>query len=167
MEGTSPSVAVCGDRRSCSKSMNGGRWTDEEHERFLAGLTEHGREWKKVASKIKTRTSAQIRSHAQKYFAKLAKDSGGTMDSLSDDGNLSDMDSWCSVDTNNNKKRSMPSPDEVLRAVSPSARQSLDDAEVCALQVLAWYATAQPKRLCLAKPPPPSPSFAFVHIQST
>lgn len=54
--------------------MNGGRWTELEHQSFLAGLRLYGREWKKVASKIKTRTSAQIRSHAQKYFAKLARD---------------------------------------------------------------------------------------------
>ncbi|KAE8896911.1 hypothetical protein PF005_g12388 [Phytophthora fragariae] len=54
--------------------MNGGRWTDQEHQSFLAGLRLYGREWKKVAAKIKTRTSAQIRSHAQKYFAKLARD---------------------------------------------------------------------------------------------
>lgn len=54
--------------------MNGGRWTEQEHQSFLAGLRLYGREWKKVASKIKTRSSAQIRSHAQKYFAKLARD---------------------------------------------------------------------------------------------
>ncbi|KAL3667182.1 hypothetical protein V7S43_008117 [Phytophthora oleae] len=54
--------------------MNGGRWTEQEHQSFLAGLRLYGREWKKVAAKIKTRTSAQIRSHAQKYFAKLARD---------------------------------------------------------------------------------------------
>ena len=53
-----------------------GRWSAEEHELFLEGLNKHGREWKKVAEKIKTRTSAQIRSHAQKYFSKLAKESG-------------------------------------------------------------------------------------------
>ncbi|EGZ17910.1 hypothetical protein PHYSODRAFT_373030, partial [Phytophthora sojae] len=53
--------------------MNGGRWTEQEHQSFLAGLRLYGREWKKVAAKIKTRTSAQIRSHAQKYFAKLAR----------------------------------------------------------------------------------------------
>ncbi|ETV94789.1 hypothetical protein H310_11744 [Aphanomyces invadans] len=146
------------------KTINGGRWTDEEHESFLAGLQEHGREWKKVAAKIKTRTSAQIRSHAQKYFAKLAKD-GTTTDVPSEDGQLSDTDSLSSIDTS--KKRTMPSPDEVLRAVSPSARQSLDDAEVCALQVLAWYATTHPKRLCVEKGPPASSGFSFVHVKST
>mmetsp|Transcript_25951 Transcript_25951/g.38383 ORF Transcript_25951/g.38383 Transcript_25951/m.38383 type:complete len:436 (+) Transcript_25951:111-1418(+) len=53
-----------------------GRWTREEHEAFLEGLKIHGREWKKVAERITTRTSAQIRSHAQKYFAKLSKEGG-------------------------------------------------------------------------------------------
>lgn len=53
-----------------------GRWTAEEHEAFLRGLRVYGREWKRVAADIKTRSSAQIRSHAQKYFAKLAKARG-------------------------------------------------------------------------------------------
>ena len=34
----------------------------------------HGREGKKVATGIRTRTSAQIRSHAQKYFNKLSRE---------------------------------------------------------------------------------------------
>ncbi len=59
---------------SGASSKTSGRWTREEHEAFLEGLKEFGREWKKVAKRIPTRTSAQIRSHAQKYFAKLAKD---------------------------------------------------------------------------------------------
>ena len=57
-----------------SKGQTSGRWTQEEHQAFLEGLTECGREWKKVALRIPTRTSAQIRSHAQKYFAKLQRD---------------------------------------------------------------------------------------------
>ena len=56
--------------------MSHGRWSAEEHKAFLTGLRDYGREWKKVANAIKSRTSAQIRSHAQKYFAKLAKDRG-------------------------------------------------------------------------------------------
>ena len=51
-----------------------GRWTREEHEQFLEGLKIYGREWKKVAKRIPTRTSAQIRSHAQKYFAKIMRE---------------------------------------------------------------------------------------------
>jgi len=59
-----------------------GRWTRDEHEAFLEGLKLHGREWKKVSEMISTRTSAQIRSHAQKYFSKLAKEGGPAHDAL-------------------------------------------------------------------------------------
>lgn len=61
------------NNHACGKATNG-RWTREEHELFLKALNEYGREWKKVAKKIKTRSSAQIRSHAQKYFQKLSKE---------------------------------------------------------------------------------------------
>jgi SHAQKYF class myb-like DNA-binding protein len=50
-----------------------GRWTSEEHRLFLQGLEQHGKGWKKIASLIKSRTVVQIRTHAQKYFQKLAK----------------------------------------------------------------------------------------------
>ena len=56
-----------------------GRWTEEEHQAFLEGLKDCGREWKKVAMHIPTRTSAQIRSHAQKYFAKIQRDHESSM----------------------------------------------------------------------------------------
>eukprot|EP00538_Stauroneis_constricta_P012406 CAMPEP_0119570724 /NCGR_PEP_ID=MMETSP1352-20130426/43755_1 /TAXON_ID=265584 /ORGANISM="Stauroneis constricta, Strain CCMP1120" /LENGTH=1558 /DNA_ID=CAMNT_0007620397 /DNA_START=139 /DNA_END=4818 /DNA_ORIENTATION=- len=56
------------------RGQNTGRWTPEEHRAFLDGLKICGREWKRVASRIPTRTSAQIRSHAQKYFAKLQRE---------------------------------------------------------------------------------------------
>ena len=50
-----------------------GRWTREEHEAFLSALHQYGKEWKKVAAKVKTRTVVQTRTHAQKYFQKLSK----------------------------------------------------------------------------------------------
>jgi len=55
---------------SSSSRFATGRWTDAEHQAFLQGLATYGREWKRVAVHIPTRTSAQVRSHAQKYFAK-------------------------------------------------------------------------------------------------
>ena len=51
-----------------------GRWTKEEHDAFLVGLKIHGKEWKKVAACVKTRTVVQTRTHAQKYFQKLQKE---------------------------------------------------------------------------------------------
>jgi len=50
-----------------------GRWTREEHDAFLQALQQYGKEWKKVAAKVKTRTVVQTRTHAQKYFQKLQK----------------------------------------------------------------------------------------------
>jgi len=56
-----------------SNGENTGRWTAEEHNLFLQGLELHGKGWKKIAGLIKSRTVVQIRTHAQKYFQKLAK----------------------------------------------------------------------------------------------
>eukprot|EP00543_Licmophora_paradoxa_P006677 CAMPEP_0202442660 /NCGR_PEP_ID=MMETSP1360-20130828/2047_1 /ASSEMBLY_ACC=CAM_ASM_000848 /TAXON_ID=515479 /ORGANISM="Licmophora paradoxa, Strain CCMP2313" /LENGTH=446 /DNA_ID=CAMNT_0049058085 /DNA_START=81 /DNA_END=1421 /DNA_ORIENTATION=+ len=53
--------------------LSTGRWTAEEHALFLEGLDSYGKGWKQIASLIKTRTVVQIRTHAQKYFQKLAK----------------------------------------------------------------------------------------------
>ena len=69
-----PKASAPKSRKKQAKDSTTGRWTHEEHQAFLEGLKVFGREWKKVADKIPTRTSAQIRSHAQKYFSKLARD---------------------------------------------------------------------------------------------
>ena len=50
-----------------------GRWTLKEHLQFLEGLDKYGVKWKKINPLIKTRTAAQIRSHAQKFFLKLKR----------------------------------------------------------------------------------------------
>lgn len=65
---------VCPVEEKTESQTTWGRWTAAEHRAFLEGLKIHGREWKKVATCIPTRTAAQIRSHAQKYFAKVSKE---------------------------------------------------------------------------------------------
>jgi len=52
---------------------NNGRWDKIEHRRFLQGCLLYKNNWKKVETYVKTRTSTQIRSHAQKYLKKLEK----------------------------------------------------------------------------------------------
>jgi SHAQKYF class myb-like DNA-binding protein len=62
-----------------SSSMNQGvklsvgRWTKEEHIRFLKGLIKYGCDWNMVHKIVKTISRAQARSHAQKYFIKMKK----------------------------------------------------------------------------------------------
>jgi len=55
-----------------------GRWSNEEHDRFLRGLDVYGKKWTKVAEVVGTRSTVQVRSHAQKYFQKMVKGGNGT-----------------------------------------------------------------------------------------
>lgn len=54
--------------------VNGGRWTEDEHDRFLEGMKSYGRAWKAIANEVvKTRTPEQVRIHAQKHYQKQEK----------------------------------------------------------------------------------------------
>jgi SHAQKYF class myb-like DNA-binding protein len=50
-----------------SQATNG-RWSEREHYLFLIAVKEYGRDWKKIESFVKTRSSTQARSHAQKVL---------------------------------------------------------------------------------------------------
>ncbi|KDO31604.1 hypothetical protein SPRG_19507 [Saprolegnia parasitica CBS 223.65] len=78
-ENARPSMQPAGST-SCAKpttpkpAHNEGRWTDTEHGLFLDGLRRYGRQWFNVGKVVKTRSVTQIRTHAQKYFAKQEKE---------------------------------------------------------------------------------------------
>lgn len=54
-------------------SSKDGRWTPEEHERFVKALSLYGKDWKQVEKYVATRSVLQVRSHAQKYLLKIKK----------------------------------------------------------------------------------------------
>ena len=56
-----------------NSSYNTGRWNEEEHEKFIDGILEYGNEWKSVQRIVKTRSSTQARSHAQKFVLSIKK----------------------------------------------------------------------------------------------
>ncbi|KAL3845068.1 hypothetical protein ACJIZ3_002471 [Penstemon smallii] len=58
------------------------RWTEEEHIKFLEALKLYGRAWRKIEEHLGTKTAIQIRSHAQKFFSKVVRESN-TDDSTS------------------------------------------------------------------------------------
>ena len=54
---------------------NGGRWSNEEQQRFAEAVLLHGNEWKKIQNHVDTRNLTQVRSHAQKFLMKLKETS--------------------------------------------------------------------------------------------
>ena len=59
---------------SNANEYHSGRWTNDEHQKFIEGILKYGNEWKRVQSVIKTRSSTQARSHAQKFFLRMKKE---------------------------------------------------------------------------------------------
>ncbi|KAL1318202.1 protein REVEILLE 7 isoform X2 [Arachis ipaensis] len=57
------------------------KWTEEEHEKFLEALKLYGRGWRQIEEHIGTKTAVQIRSHAQKFFSKVVRESDGSAES--------------------------------------------------------------------------------------
>ena len=50
-----------------------GRWSYEEHKRFVRSIVKYPNNWVKITKDVKTRSDVQIRSHSQKFFKKLKK----------------------------------------------------------------------------------------------
>ncbi|KAJ7297045.1 hypothetical protein O6H91_06G035100 [Diphasiastrum complanatum] len=49
-------------------------WTNEERQRFKKALKTFGTDFSAIAKFVGTRSSTQVRTHAQKYYAKLIRD---------------------------------------------------------------------------------------------
>mmetsp|Transcript_28529 Transcript_28529/g.40639 ORF Transcript_28529/g.40639 Transcript_28529/m.40639 type:complete len:416 (+) Transcript_28529:229-1476(+) len=144
-----------------------GRWTKEEHLTFIKGLEMYGKGWKKIASLVKTRTVVQIRTHAQKYFLKLAKarQTGETSSS----GALLSSDK--SIGPCGRKRKLKRRPDRTISValplqpfIKPTAnRESLrsHDIEDCLYNFLspnfAVTLTADSGSFLLPTQPPPCP----------
>ncbi|XP_060175769.1 protein REVEILLE 1 isoform X2 [Lycium barbarum] len=63
------------------------KWSEEEHRKFLEALKLHGRAWRRIEEHVGTKTAVQIRSHAQKFFSKVVRES-----------NISDVSSVKSIE---------------------------------------------------------------------
>ncbi|KAL5650231.1 hypothetical protein ACJX0J_041040, partial [Zea mays] len=53
------------------------KWTEDEHRLFLEALRQHGRAWRRIQEHVGSKTAVQIRSHAQKFFSKVIRESSG------------------------------------------------------------------------------------------
>jgi SHAQKYF class myb-like DNA-binding protein len=62
-----------GEDNTQDSKYSTGRWSQEEHNKFIEAMFFYGNEWKRVQQHIKSRSSTQARSHAQKFFIRLKK----------------------------------------------------------------------------------------------
>jgi len=65
-----PEISISARRND---KHNSGRWKSHEHEKFLEAVIIYGNDWKLVQKCIRSRSSTQARSHAQKFLLKLKK----------------------------------------------------------------------------------------------
>lgn len=68
-----PNYYYSSDNKYEKDNINEGRWSYIEQKTFIKALSIYGINYKKIQSKVKTRTLAQIRSHTQKFFKKLKR----------------------------------------------------------------------------------------------
>ncbi|KAL4462623.1 hypothetical protein ABPG74_000453 [Tetrahymena malaccensis] len=94
-----------------------GRWTKDEHKKFIEGIQKYGRNWKKVEEHIGTRTGAQIRSHAQKFFNRLEKEAQNS-------AKVSDQSRQLLEIMNNSSHHHNSSSNQNTSSASSSAKQA-------------------------------------------
>ena len=99
-----------------SNEYKTGRWSKEEHEKFIEGILKYGNEWRKVQKIIKTRSSTQARSHAQKFFLKLKKEINNT-DILTDSDKLLDHIVSSCDKTKNSLKLSIEQKEKLMSVI--------------------------------------------------
>ena len=74
-----PPAARAKPPKTKTQTTNEGRWTDEEHRKFLeaydamVAVDPARRRWPNVAAAVGTRSTTQCRSHAQKYYFTVRK----------------------------------------------------------------------------------------------
>ena len=81
-------------KKSKNFKFNEGRWEKEENNQFIQGIVLYGSNWKKVNTLIRTRSTVQVRSHAQKFFKKMKSyknDKFGIDFTLDSINNINDM----------------------------------------------------------------------------
>ena len=61
------------DAFKAPRVLKKGRWTEDEHSRFLESLMKFGKDWEKIEEYVGTRDILNIRAHAQKFLSKLVK----------------------------------------------------------------------------------------------
>lgn len=62
-----------GTTNSTTYELKTGRWSADEHDRFLEALRIYGKDWEEIEKHVGTRKLPNIRAHGQKFLEKLIK----------------------------------------------------------------------------------------------
>ncbi len=105
---------------------NEGRWTDEEHRKFLeaydamVAVDPARRRWPNVAAAVGTRSTTQCRSHAQKYFKKLRRAAKKRRAAPAAPVVVTDSDSSLDVSSTSRSPRAAAAPPQADYAAVPT-----------------------------------------------
>jgi len=61
-----PTIGADCKINSKDEFLNKSRWKKDEHDLFLSGLEQYGRNYKNIAIVVKMSTATQIKTHAEK-----------------------------------------------------------------------------------------------------
>ncbi|CAN4123702.1 unnamed protein product [Withania somnifera] len=114
------------------------RWSEEEHKKFLEALKLHGRAWRCIEEHVGSKTAVQIRSHAQKFFSKVVRESN--------DG-----------DTSSVKSIEIPPPRPKRKPMHPYPRKMATPVKSRTLVPEKLMRSVSPD-LCLSEPENQSPT---------
>ncbi|KYQ90845.1 myb domain-containing protein [Tieghemostelium lacteum] len=64
------------DKDDSKSKLTREAWSKEQHNLFLRAVNLYDKDYKKIQEHVQTKTLAQVRSHAQKYFKKLQEQEG-------------------------------------------------------------------------------------------
>ncbi len=116
-------------KRSASGADNGGRegrWYRDEHQRFVSALNKYGKEWKKVAAEVGTRTIVQVRTHAQKYFQKYAHSGNSIIATREDDNEFGGESGYYNYKSQKRVRQSKTSIAEKKHFYTPSFSSAMN-----------------------------------------
>ena len=85
------------------QNLNKGRWSYDEHIKFITALVNFGKKYTLIQEYISSRSYIQIKSHAQKYFKKLKRIKNNEYDFSSN--KIKDLFDIFDIIENNNKTK--------------------------------------------------------------
>ena len=127
----STTITVNIKRKKDKNGVNEGRWSYEEHIKFIEAIIQYGKNWKSVQKYVGTRTSAQARSHAQKFFLKLKAMKNNKFNYDFSDDNIKSLSDIIDIIKKNNNEREYIISTLIILSDCISINENNNDNDLC------------------------------------